>query len=245
MTVPYKISDELLNAYMDSELGPEDKARVHRALEEDPGLREYYCRLRRVRECIRDAYPRVTTERKARSGERVGHWRRGAVAAALVALGATGGWAGHALTLLHGGGSGEETVLSRVVHPPQNEAGEQARMMLHVTTDDPREIGEALGEVDALLREYSRANTDFRLRVVVNGDGLAMLRAGGSPHADWISKIRQEHDNVRFLACQNAIDRVEREEGLDVQLLPEADVVPVAMAEIIQRQREGWSYIKI
>lgn len=244
MTGEAVISDELLNAYMDGELTAEDRARVSQALSQDPELRAYYCHLRGLRDRVRAAYPAVksaTVRRDKRA--RQGRLRRSAVAAALVLLGGMGGWVGHALTGIHG--PGEPLALSGVLHAPQEAQDQQARMMLHVTTGDARAIGEALREVEGLLQEYRRVNQDFSLRVVVNGDGLRMLRADAAPHPDWIQRLHAEHDNVQFLACQNAIKRVEGEEGLTVELLPEAAVVPVAMADIIQRQREGWSYIKI
>jgi len=44
---------------------------------------------------------------------------------------------------------------------------------------------------------------------------------------------------------KRAINRVQQEQNIKVKLLPAAQVVPTAIGEAIQRQRQGWAYIRI
>jgi intracellular sulfur oxidation DsrE/DsrF family protein len=48
-----------------------------------------------------------------------------------------------------------------------------------------------------------------------------------------------------FVACQNTIDRLKREQGVIAQLLPEAVVIDSAVAQIMRRQQQGWAYIQV
>jgi intracellular sulfur oxidation DsrE/DsrF family protein len=49
---------------------------------------------------------------------------------------------------------------------------------------------------------------------------------------------------LAFVACGNAIARY-RSAGLDVTLVPEARVERTAVEHIVDRVRQGWTYLKI
>jgi intracellular sulfur oxidation DsrE/DsrF family protein len=95
----------------------------------------------------------------------------------------------------------------------------------------------------ALMRwvgEISNSNPEAKLEIVMYGQGVHMVKQGGSPVEPLILKAL-ENKNVSFLTCAIAL----KAQGIDkTQLLPGVGTVPDGIYEIILKQKEGWGYIK-
>jgi uncharacterized protein len=95
----------------------------------------------------------------------------------------------------------------------------------------------------ALLRwvnEISKASSDAKVEVVMYGQGVHMVKQGGSPVEPMILKALQ-NKNVSFKVCAVAL----KNQGIaEDQLLPGVGTVPDGIYEIILKQKEGWGYIK-
>ena len=95
----------------------------------------------------------------------------------------------------------------------------------------------------ALLRwvgEISKAEPNAKLEVVMYGQGVHMVKQGGSPVEPLIIKALQ-NKNVSFKVCSVALKNQGIEEN---QLIPGVGTVPDGIYEIILKQKEGWGYIK-
>jgi intracellular sulfur oxidation DsrE/DsrF family protein len=69
--------------------------------------------------------------------------------------------------------------------------------------------------------------------------GLEFLIPTKSKH---IAAIKALHEKgVRFVVCENTMKN--RKITKD-QLIPEVEYVPAGIAEIVEKQEQGWSYIK-
>ena len=93
----------------------------------------------------------------------------------------------------------------------------------------------------SLLRQLTNlmeSTNDITIEVVTHSYGIDLL-LGDSPYT---SKLRTlERKGVRFLVCAKTLLK----EKMDSSgLLEFAGIVPGALAHIIHRQSEGWSYIK-
>ncbi|MBG6111000.1 intracellular sulfur oxidation DsrE/DsrF family protein [Flavobacterium sp. CG_23.5] len=78
-----------------------------------------------------------------------------------------------------------------------------------------------------------------KYEVVVYNMGLEFVMATKSKH---IAAIRALHaKGVRFVVCENTMKnrKITKE-----QLIPEVEYVPAGIAEIVEKQEQGWSYIK-
>jgi intracellular sulfur oxidation DsrE/DsrF family protein len=95
----------------------------------------------------------------------------------------------------------------------------------------------------ALLRwvgEISNANPEAKLEVVMYGQGVHMVKQGGSPVEPMITKVLQ-NKNVTFAVCAVAL----KAQGIaETQLIPGIVIVPDGIYEIVLKQKEGWGYIK-
>ena len=78
----------------------------------------------------------------------------------------------------------------------------------------------------------------------MNNSGLDLLREESTFHAERIARLAARHEMLAFVACGNAIARY-RSAGLDVKLVPEARVERTAVEHIVDRVRQGWTYLKI
>ena len=65
------------------------------------------------------------------------------------------------------------------------------------------------------------------------------------PYTKRLQALAKQYDNLGLLVCQRALNKLQSEKGVQLDLVPEAKVVESAMNEVIKRQQEGWAYIRI
>ena len=94
----------------------------------------------------------------------------------------------------------------------------------------------------SLIRQLNNligAMQGITVEVVTHSYGIDLLLAD-SPFTKSLKELKAL--GVDFLACENTL----RQEKLDRSgLLDLTGTVPAGLAHIIQRQSEGWSYIKV
>jgi intracellular sulfur oxidation DsrE/DsrF family protein len=236
-------SDEMLNAYLDDELDAEEKKHLLNELRTDKLLRQRVCQLEQVRNMVAIAYHDVADEKQVTQTTPRRYNKVAAIAAGLfVALGTAIGWYAHDEM------STEPSLLElakqvQQVPPVANEA--TWRVLMHVTSNDPYRLNALLDETESLLNEYKATNRKVSIQILANGKGLDMLRNDTSPYAKRIHDLQTKYDNIVFTACAKALARLEQERAENVTLLPNTKIAPSALQEVLTKQREGWTYIKI
>jgi uncharacterized protein len=91
------------------------------------------------------------------------------------------------------------------------------------------------------IKEVSSANPKTEMEVVMYGRGLNLVVANKTTLADAVqTAIRDSH--VTFSVCAIAMknQQVQKQD-----LLPNVQVVPDGIGEIVAKQRAGWGYIKV
>ncbi|MBL0036905.1 MAG: DsrE family protein [Flavobacteriales bacterium] len=89
------------------------------------------------------------------------------------------------------------------------------------------------------LRNMKESSPTLQLEVVCHGPGMDMLMSDRSVVQDKVKEFAAK--GIVFLACENTI----AERKLDRSMvLPEAGYVKAGIIHIVERQEEGWSYIK-
>ena len=119
------------------------------------------------------------------------------------------------------------------------------KVLIHLARDDSEELRQALDDIEGTLNYYRETGEHARVEVVVNGKGLELVRTDTSAFAGRILHLQREYDNLTFAACQNTIDRLAREQGITVRLLPGVITIDSGMAEIMRRQNQGWTYLRV
>jgi hypothetical protein len=228
-----------VHAYVDGELAPAERAELLARAGEDLALRATLCELAALKEQVRLAYQEPPPPPAYRAPRCLTSAWAAAVAAAALLLGLAGGWLMHApaerLVLLDSGGRGAA---------PATADSPELRLVVHVTTADQAKAGAVLDEVESLLAAYEQDRQPLRVEVVANGDGLNLLRAGFTEHAGRIRALAQRYRNLTFVACQNTMDRLRAAHGIEVRLLPDAEVTESGVNRVVERQRAGWGYIQ-
>lgn len=89
------------------------------------------------------------------------------------------------------------------------------------------------------LRNMLEAAPTMQMEVVCHGPGMDLLMSDRSIVADKVKHFSGR--GIVFLACENTI----KEKQLDrSKVLPEAGYVQAGIIHIVERQEDGWSYIK-
>lgn len=110
------------------------------------------------------------------------------------------------------------------------------KVVFDLTTNDPQ-------DQTAVLRwigEVASVNPENEIEVVMYGRGLDLVVSGRSTMADNV-KQAAGRPHVSLRVCEIALrnQKIERS-----QLLPNVTTVPDGIGEIVEKQREGWGYIK-
>ena len=90
------------------------------------------------------------------------------------------------------------------------------------------------------IREVSASSRDAEMEVAMYGKGLEIVMPEKSKVLDQV-KVAIANPKVKFKACAIAMKNNNVDKS---QMLPEVEVVPDAIHELVMKQQEGWGYIK-
>ena len=78
-----------------------------------------------------------------------------------------------------------------------------------------------------------------KIEVVLYNNGIDYLMSAKSKHIAAIRELKSM--DISFMVCENTM---KQRKILVSELLPEAQIVAAGIAEIVEKQEMGWSYIK-
>ncbi len=110
------------------------------------------------------------------------------------------------------------------------------RVVIQVSDNDPAKWNLALNNARNVQVDLGMDNVD--VEIVAYGPGLPMLKAD--------SKVAQRLDSaakqgVGLMACENTMRNTKVERG---EIFGGAKFVDAGVVHIMNRQREGWSYVR-
>ena len=120
------------------------------------------------------------------------------------------------------------------------------RVAIQVDQNDPAVMNLALNNASNILDYYRGKGEDVQVEIVAYGPGLNMLREDTSPVKDRIKQIKQLSfpNSIKFAACNNTKQGMEKREGHKITIVPQAEIVPAGVVELSELQEQGWSYIR-
>jgi intracellular sulfur oxidation DsrE/DsrF family protein len=110
------------------------------------------------------------------------------------------------------------------------------RVVLHVSDPEPRGWNQTLNNALQLTKNAGKQNVE--IEVVAIGMGIGMLKQG-SHSAELVAAALAQ--DVKVLACGVTMKALMLEKE---DMLPNIGYVPGGLIEILDRQREGWLYVK-
>jgi len=229
----YEISDEILNAHIDNELDPAERATLLERIAADSALRTRACERWQLKQMVRGAFPLPRTHAASTHPRWTTRWTNALAASILLVCGLFSGWFAH------------ERI--DTVHVPLKQIdairADGGRVVLHLFSDEPARMEAALHMAEQLANTRDKAGNPLRVEFIANGPGLHLLRSGGSPYAARVTALRQSHDNLRLIACHQAIERM-HERGINVVLLPQVEEATSAESQLAERLTQGWRYLQ-
>jgi uncharacterized protein len=116
------------------------------------------------------------------------------------------------------------------------QASTRGRVVMQVSDNDPAKWNLALNNAKNIQTDLGGANVD--IEIVAYGPGINMLKAE--------SVVGNRVDEalaagVKVVACENTM----RNQKLGKQdMLPKVDYVMAGVVELMQKQQQGWAYIR-
>jgi intracellular sulfur oxidation DsrE/DsrF family protein len=129
-------------------------------------------------------------------------------------------------------------VVSHAQSTPQQAAqkSERHRLVLQVSENDPANWNLALNNAENVQQALGKDNV--QVEIVAYGPGLNMLK-GESKVAGRLNAALD--NNVSLLACGTTMRKMKLTKA---DLAGGVNVVPGGVVHIMQRQSEGWNYVK-
>ncbi len=120
----------------------------------------------------------------------------------------------------------------------EHSANQQHRVVMHLNSGDDKVQRGALNNIRNLYQELGTHN--LTLELVVHGAGLPLLLKKGTAFAVELADLKKTY-GINYTACSNTMKtmQVTRED-----LIGEVDDTVPAMVRLMERQEQGWVYIK-
>lgn len=127
-----------------------------------------------------------------------------------------------------------------------HEKGKAYQIIFQVNDNDPKRMNLVLNNVRNVMKHFQDVGQEVEIEVVAYGPGLHMLRDDTSPVKKRINSFAQNYDNVKFAACANTIKGMTKKEGKKPKLmdLKNVTMVPAGVIHILDRQDQGWHYLR-
>lgn len=258
-------SEEILNAFVDGEFSPEDRLSTLKAIASSEQLSREVCDMHQLKELVSMAYEDVQSSQAGAGRCRLTHARRSAwfpsMAAGVVAL-VLGSLAGFELTrdasFMASLGGGDKVADQNVERSPVSAtesaplpAGEVFavtegdQILLHINDADTRAMAELLNDIESMYRDAYAGGRELNVQVVVHNNAMNLVRADRAPYPERVAMLVENYPGLRFTACTQTLERLAKEEGQPIEILPQAERIDSGVAEAARRQAEGWIYIKV
>ncbi len=126
---------------------------------------------------------------------------------------------------------------------PAQAAGDgNHRLVIHVDENDKSRMNLAMNNAANVDAYYKEKGEEVQIEIVAYGPGLHMLRADTSPVKDRIRSFGQNFDNISFKACGNTMKKMAKKGAFT--LVSEAEEIPSGVIWLMERQEQGWSYVR-
>jgi uncharacterized protein len=118
----------------------------------------------------------------------------------------------------------------------QMPTGSKQGLVVQVSDDSPKTWNQALNNARNVQTELGKDNVDIHL--VVYGNGIGMLKLD----SEVAGRVKQAVDGgITVVACENTM---KARKLVRADMLPYTGYVKGGIVEIIQRQRDGYAYVR-
>jgi len=121
---------------------------------------------------------------------------------------------------------------------------EKHRLALQISDDDPVKMNAVLNVAANVSKYYSDKGEEVDIQIVAFNAGLNMLRQDKSPVLARLKSFKQGMPNVAFIACENTLETMTRNEGKEPPLVENAERVKAGVVTLIELGEQGWTIVR-
>ena len=131
---------------------------------------------------------------------------------------------------------GGALMMGALALPATSLAADKMKVVIQVSTNDPATWNLALNNAQNIQKDLGKDNAE--IEIVAFGPGIGMLKA----ESEVTNRVVEAVDSgVKVMACQNTM----RSQKLNKEdMNSKVGYVPSGVVEIIQRQQQGYAYLR-
>src|SRR5918993_649259 len=114
------------------------------------------------------------------------------------------------------------------------QAGEPHKLALQISDNTPEKMNAVLNVAANVSKYYSDKGQEVEIQIVAFNAGLHMLRDDTSPVKSRLKSFKQSMPNVSFIACDNTLHSMTRNEGKEPPLVENAEHVEAGVVRLIE-----------
>jgi hypothetical protein len=118
------------------------------------------------------------------------------------------------------------------------------RLALQISDNDPGKMNAVLNVAANVSKYYSAKGEEAEIEIVAFNAGLNMLRVDKSPVLTRLKSFKQGMPNVSFIACENTLETMTRNEGKEPPLVDNATRVPAGVVTLMELAEKGWTIVR-
>jgi intracellular sulfur oxidation DsrE/DsrF family protein len=123
-------------------------------------------------------------------------------------------------------------------------AAEKHKLALQISDNDPAKMNAVLNVAANVSKYYSDKGEEIEIQIVAFNAGLHMLREDTSPVKPRLQSFKQGMPNVSFMACENTLEAMTRNEGKEPPLVENAERVKAGVVTLIELGEKGWTIVR-
>ena len=124
------------------------------------------------------------------------------------------------------------------------QAGEPHKLALQISDNTPEKMNAVLNVAANVSKYYSDKGQEVEIQIVAFNAGLHMLRDDTSPVKPRLESFKQSMGNVSFIACDNTLHSMTRNEGKEPPLVENVEHVEAGVVRLIELAEKGWTIVR-
>ena len=124
------------------------------------------------------------------------------------------------------------------------QAGEPHRLALQISDNTPEKMNAVLNVATNVSKYYSDKGQEVEIQIVAFNAGLHMLRDDTSPVKPRLKSFKQSMPHVSFIACDNTLHSMTRNEGKEPPLVENIEHVEAGVVRLIELAEKGWTIVR-
>ena len=121
---------------------------------------------------------------------------------------------------------------------------ETHRIVIQVSDNSEGTFTKVLNNASNMSNFFMERGEEYEIEIVAYNAGLHMLRTDTSPVLERVQNFTVSVPNVTISACGNTIKGMSKKAGKDIEIVPNARVVPGGIIRLMELSDQGYFMIR-